>query len=204
MGGPGRGNQQSMLWSWLRVAAIAIVLLAPAAACGESPTTPAAVPLRAELTDASGDADGLMDLVAGTVEVTSNVLTLLVRFVPGTIDLTRTTMLVYFDTDQNQATGTPVDAFMGMDYVLSIAAFPVGGGFRATLARCPTQSPACSLAVATPPVNVTADTMSVTIPLAAFGNDDGRLDVRCFSREFISLGTGDYMPDLALAPARTR
>jgi hypothetical protein len=183
------------------------------------PTPFAASPaLQGAVMDSTGDSVAVPgvpispDLLAGTVDVANGTVSLSVSFTPGTLSQTDTLFQVQFDTDENPSTGFPGEpGLLGIDYF--VRAVVPRSSTRAALQRVFGTAP-CSDAAPCPVVE-TADVAfptpveaRVTFPLAALGNDDGRMTFKVIVEQWISdtaVSTVlDVMPDRGLLPGVVR
>jgi hypothetical protein len=195
--------------------ALAAAAIAVVSACS-SATTPAPTPtpaIRADVTDATGDAapDARVavapDLVRATASVENGTLTLVVSFAPGTFDRQTTRVAALFDTDQNPATGIRQPDGLGADYGLDL--FPAASQAtitRADEAGCAARN-ACFVTAGSASITVLADGIQAVVPLSAIGSSSGRLSFLINTYVLVAPLTPvlfDYLPDANLAPARVQ
>ena len=126
-----------------------------------------------------------------------------VRLAPPTFNPSTTLVQFTFDIDQNASTG---DSFLGqgVDYLVDLGTvdngtmavvygYTAGVGYRS---------------VGTAPITFGTNAMDVALPLALFGDADGRSNFRVnVSAKIDARGTTpilDLMPDLDLAPGQVR
>ena len=204
-----------------RALAGAAVLAAIAGCAGSSsPGTPTVTvqTFTGRLTDPSGDAVPRPsvavspDLVAAVIEVGGGTVDVGVALAAGSLSPSQMMCAVLFDTDENASTGSPgVDGegsdapLMGVDYMLS--AISPRDSMRAQVLRA--TGPNQFTVVGSAPVLLTSpDQIRLSLPLAALGNDDGRLRFSLTCAQWISdtavSGITDYMPDLGSPPALVR
>ena len=201
----------------VRRLALAAAAIAVVSACS-SATTPSPAPtptpaIRADVTDATGDAapDARVavapDLVRATASVENGTLTLVVSFAPGTFDRQTTRVAVLFDTDQNPATGIRQQDGLGADYGLDLfPAAPQATITRADEAGCAARS-ACFVTAGSASITVLADGIQAVVPLSAIGSSTGRLSFLINTYVLVAPLTPvlfDYLPDANLAPARVQ
>jgi hypothetical protein len=200
----------------MRLTMIAIVL-ATAVGCGSSssstspgaPTTSGV--LHTDLTDPRGDAvppagvTNPADLSGGTVDVDVNagVVTIVLRFAPGTLDGQTTRVAIDLDTDQNAATGI-ASVGLGIDYTLDV--FPRTNQTRVAQAAPATcgSGGTCFTDIGAGTLTVGTDTLTATVPLSMLGGASGRMNLRVNAYYFQSgppTAVGDWMPDASLAAA---
>lgn len=157
-----------------------------------TPTTPTV--LRAQISDPVGDAilvcrsgtgegtcsarpnpTATFDLTSATFEVSGGILTVNVRFAPGTFIQGFTEVAFPMDTDQTPATGASSTG-LGADYLFATANVSNGPHIErrnAAGTAWETVGPVTA--------QYLADGMNITIPMSMLGNDDGRMNVRVFS-----------------------
>jgi hypothetical protein len=200
----------------------AALLLAAAGSCtgSSAPGMPTVTvqTFTGRLTDPSGDAVPQPsvavspDLVAAVIEVSGGTVDVGVALAAGTLSLSQTMCAVLFDTDENASTGSPgVDSdgsdapVIGVDYMLT--AISPRDSMRAQVLRA--TGPNQFTSVGSTPVLLTSpDQIRLSLPLAALGNDDGRLRFSLTCAQWISdttaSGITDYMPDSGSPPALVR
>jgi hypothetical protein len=169
-----------------------------------------------EVTDPTGDGDaaGNNDLVFARAEVIGDDIKFTVQLAPGTFDPNTTTLTIGLDTDQNVLTGhagldehCSIDSgIIGVDYIVQFSSSAYG-----TTGLVYKHSGGCNSF--TGPVMITgatftADGGAISIPLAALGNDDGRLNFKVISTRYLGGGgwTGiiDVMPNVGSLPGKTQ
>jgi hypothetical protein len=169
-----------------------------------SPTEPSRESRRADVADPSGDVPASTaairhpDLIRATIEIESGLATFTVRFAPGTFDADTSRTVIYLDVDETPATGIPAAPGLTVDYWVEI----VDGA--ASVSRCVAGPPGACTVVEQQTAAFTADSVDVTLPLSALGDDDGRMGFRIVSNHEVVTGTPDYLPNVSLAPGRVR
>ncbi len=163
-----------------------------------------------DATDDSRDDPANPDLVSAAVASDGGNLTLTVSFATAGFSPATSRGSFVLDIDENPATGFPgVDAanndsaLLGIEFLVNIGA---NLGASAEVLKFLSASSTFTT-VGTFTTTVSANGYSVVIPLSAFDNDDGRLTFKVETQSFLGPGfTGilDYMPDLGLAPGRSR
>lgn len=104
-------------------------------------------------------------------------VTIKVDFSPDTV-MSQVVGIIDLDTDQNAATGIPANANgflgatqdLGVDYMLSLFALPGGGPVDVMNATT-------GETMGTVPAVFNGQSLSITVPLAMLGNDDGNMNV---------------------------
>ena len=152
--------------------------------------------------DASGDAasnalrPASPDVTRFSAAVDGTTLTLTWSFAAGTFELATSCAVADLDIDALETTGER-DLGLGVDYqVQAYDGKVILSDVRARLSG--------TVIGRTPTVN--GDTVTVTMPLAAFGNDDGRMAIRAKSVVLgpasFNSGPLDYAPDATAAALR--
>ena len=182
--------------------------------CG-GPTTPAAPStptLKGTVSDPTGDslrASGVAispDLVSATIDVSGSTLTATVTFTSGTLSHPDTFVNVLLNTDENTTTG---HSTFGWDYAIT-GVNPRGSTTARIVQALGSNVPRLSTFVGTSTVTFTAvDQVQITVPLGLLGNDDGRLNFRVESLQWVDgpipdSGVLDIMPDSGLANGLVR
>ncbi len=151
------------------------------------------------------------DVIAVTIDVANQTLSLTVTFVPGTL-APQTGFRVHLDTDENAATGSPTftgegNNTIGADY--AVTGFNPHDPSRAALQRNITGGAPSFLG--TLDVVMEANVRRLSIPLAQLGGDDGRLQFKLDCYQVIaSSGTtqtiaqGDLIPNFGLPAGLVR
>lgn len=198
------------LWGW-----VSVVMLAVAPACGAGnggPTAPTpamtTTATRGQASDPTGDAvssPGLRvppDLTQATLTASNGVMTVSVRFAPGTFDRATLSTQVVFDTDQQTSTGLPGigtdgpdGGVIGADMLLNVE--PT----ESYLIDCRTSRPGqCVGGGAVPGTVFVADGFDVSVSLTQLG-DDGRLSFKVLVGGIFGSGrTASYTDDLDVMP----
>lgn len=184
---------------------------------GASTIGPSPPRLSGMLTDPAGDVVATAqvpnppDVIAATIDVANQTLSLIVTFAPGTL-APQTGFRVHLDTDENAATGTPTftgegNNTIGADY--AVAGFNPHDPSRAALQRNITGGAPSFLG--TLDVVMEANLRRLSIPLAQLGGDDGRLQFKVDCYQVIaSSGTtqtiaqGDLIPNFGLPAGLVR
>jgi hypothetical protein len=216
-------HKETVVMTWRTLSRTCRTTCAAAAvvgACGcSSSTTPPATPtptpttLRADVTDPVGDtaSDSRVavapDLVRATATVENGNLTLVVSFAPGSFDRRTTRVAALFDSDQNGATGIRQQDGLGADYGLDLFA----GAAQATITRADEAGCAahttCFVDAGSASMTILTDGLQVVVPLSAIGSATGRVNFLINAYVTVAPLTPvlfDYLPDLALAPARVQ
>lgn len=195
----------------------AVVLAASGAGCGggggESPTSPSPTPqaLRGQALDATGDAraDASLrvppDLTEATLTTTNGVVSIRVRFAPGTFDRSTLSTQLDFDTDQNTATGLPGIGAQGPDGgVIGTDFFINVEPAETYVADCRTPQQGQCRRGATAPASSTqfvADGFDLTVSLSLLGGDDGRMSFKVLVAGIVGVGSqATFTPDLDVMP----
>ena len=193
--------------------------------CGDSsngtsitgPSPSGSSPLSGMLTDPAGDVVATAqvpnppDVIAATIDVANQTLTVRVTFALGTL-APQTGFRVYLDTDENAATGSPIftgegNNTIGADY--GVAGLNPHDPSRAALQRNITGGAPSFLGLLD--VVTEANGRRLSIPLAQLGGDDGWLlfKVDCY-QVIASSGTtqtiaqGDLIPNFGLPAGLVR
>lgn len=205
---------------------VCLGMLATAPACGgvgggpTAPTTPtpagASATYRGQTVDATGDAIGatglgvVPDLTQATLAVSNGLLTVSVRFAPGTFNRAMLSTQVLFDTDQESSTGLPGigsdgpdGGILGPDMLLNVE--PT----ESYLLDCRTlRAGQCASGSAVQGTVFVADGFDVSVSLTLLG-DDGRLSFKVLVGGIFGSGRAasytddlDVMPDVGRAAAR--
>lgn len=165
--------------------------------------------------DPTGDtfADGpapYPDLVEASARVQSGSCTFSVRFAPGTYNSALTGTQLLLDTDQNPASGYPGSdssgvndvGIIGCEYIVS-ADMPTSS---AAVLRYDASAGGFTYLGNFGSVTTLVDGFDVMLPLAAIGNDDGRMNFKiiCYTNLPGSGSTGvlDYMPNVGQPAGR--
>lgn len=165
-----------------------------------------ATTLSGHLTDRSGDATGSgPDLISAKATKDGGTLSLEVRFVPLSFNPSSTFVQFLLDNDQNPATGHPgSDAggtndagIIGTEHIVEIG--PGGAVIKRYEGTPNSFSFVQSIGVTT-----LADGYSVSVPLPALQNDDGKLNFKLVSSTQLSptswTGIQDRMTEIGFAP----
>jgi Putative Ig domain len=167
-------------------------------------------PTPAEVTDPTGDSGGEHDLVFTRGEIVGDNVLFTVDLATGTW-AANTIVQLLLDMDQNPNTGSPgsdagcvADAgIIGTDYLVEM-----GSDFSGTNARVFVATGGCNnfdSAGLVAGVTYNGDRVTVSVPLASLGNDDGRMNFKVVSFEYLGgpvSGVRDKMPDAGLQPGR--
>lgn len=170
------------------VVCVAVLLQLLGCGGGAGPTSPTPTPTlpRASLTDPAGDAGNAPDIVSATLEAANGVLTIQLRFAPGSFDRTNYNVIgAYLNTDRNAATGDPGSE--GAEYL-----WLMSEENNSRLVRWVTGG--YSEDVVSIPVTSVANGLDFTIPLSSLGSSDGRVHFR-----FLGSGRSldvDWAPNL--------
>ncbi|HEX3798736.1 MAG TPA: redoxin family protein [Verrucomicrobiae bacterium] len=175
----------------LTLLAVAVLLLQSAEA--QSVTTNAV----GFISDPAGDAyfSGF-DLISASVYVySSGIATFTATFAPG-VDLGSAEIEYTLDTDQNPATGYPGrdgansdSALIGTDYFIDIH----GANFQSNAVV----SSSSFVTEGTFPVIYSGNTVQVSVPLSALGNDDGLMNFALTTFQQLSLYSSTSISDYA-------
>jgi len=117
------------------------------------------------VTDPAGDAFGNADVISVSARFASGKMFLTANFSAGSLNPTNLGFIFGFDVDQNPATGTPPPAFpLGADSTVSFNSaegtdLAMVGGFIAPVSWVP--------------VTFGSNSLSLVVPLSAFGPNDG-------------------------------
>jgi hypothetical protein len=147
------------------------------------------------------------DLVHGTADVSSGILTFTLQFASGSLDRQAINIVIDLDTDQSASTGEPALSFSGVDYQVGrTAGATVGFLSRYSPTTC-SSGGACFPVVGQIPFSFGTDTFTISVPLAMLGNASGRTNYQVFASvaDVLPGGglttVGDVMPDNGLPPA---
>jgi hypothetical protein len=183
----------AMRWQF----ALGVLSLIALTACGSSSTSPSISlgTFHVDVTDPVGDVviDRRIavspDLVEATADATASNVTFVIRFAPGTLDRQTTRVTVLIDSDRNGSTGISQGNGLGADYALDLTAITSQAAItKADPVGCAARQ-SCFTPIGSVAMDVTADSMLVTVPLATLAGADGRM---CFQiRSYILFGTGD-------------
>ncbi len=148
-------------------------------------------PTPGEITDPAGDSGGEHDLVFTRGEIIGDNVKFTIGLATGTLDVDTTTLQLALDLDHNAATGNPgTDAgcvgdngIMGLEFIVNF-----GSTFYGNSAVVAQHTGGCNnyADVATiGGVTFVTDGVEILIPLSVLGNDDGRMNFKVISSEYL-------------------
>jgi hypothetical protein len=208
-----------------RTGPVALVLLAclSGPGCSDSPSSPSPTPpqptptptpppcaglvLSAVASDPARDAgpDSQPDLVRFRATVSGCQLGMTLTFAPGTLSRNDTHWQVSLDSDENAATG-----FSGRDS-LHLDAAAMGADYfveRGSDGNHADVENAVGGVIQTVPVTIAGDQLSLVVPMATLGDDDGRMVFSVTVARQLAPGATtailDYLPDKGVPLPRTR
>jgi hypothetical protein len=208
-----------------RTGPVALVLLASlsGSGCADSPSSPAPVPiptptptpppcaglvLSAVSSDPARDAgpSSHPDLVRFRATVSGCQLGMTITFAPGTLSRDDTHWAVSLDTDENATTGFSGRDSLHTDAAAMGAEYFVDRGSDSSFATVTATGAAGG--GGTVPVTIAGDQVSLVIPMAMLGNDDGRMVFSVTVSRQLAPGTTttilDYLPNPGVPLPRTR